>query len=163
MIARVSDKGARFVGRFEGFRSCAYRDSVGTWTIGFGTTSAVRPVGPGTPCISEATGRKWLKRALNKLYLPHVPRIRRLKRRERDALASFAYNLGPRAVNDPSYSTLARRLRSPEGKSYEKRKRIYREELPKWNKAGGVSLPGLTKRRAAEVRLACEGDYSSRP
>lgn len=27
-------------------------------------------------------------------------------------------------------------------------------ELPRWNKAGGVVLPGLTRRRAAEVALA---------
>jgi GH24 family phage-related lysozyme (muramidase) len=60
-------------------------------------------------------------------------------------------------------STLARRLKGPEGKSYKRRKAIYRQELPKWVNAGGRPLPGLVKRRAAEVRLACEGDYSGRP
>lgn len=27
------------------------------------------------------------------------------------------------------------------------------QELPKWNKGGGQVLPGLTRRRAAEVQL----------
>lgn len=28
------------------------------------------------------------------------------------------------------------------------------QELPKWNKGGGKVLPGLVRRRAAEVKLA---------
>jgi GH24 family phage-related lysozyme (muramidase) len=31
---------------------------------------------------------------------------------------------------------------------------VIANELPKWNKAGGEVLPGLTRRRAAEVALA---------
>jgi lysozyme len=31
---------------------------------------------------------------------------------------------------------------------------VIAEELPKWNKAGGQVLPGLVRRRAAEVALA---------
>lgn len=156
----VSRKGARFVAGWEGFRSCPYRDSVGVWTIGYGTTEAI---GLGTPCISKRTARRWLRRALDRTYLPAVPRRRRLRKRERDALASFAYNLGVGAVADQGHSTLARRLAGAEGKTYERRKRIYAEELPRWNRAGGVVLAGLAKRRAAEVRLAVHGDYSGRP
>lgn len=35
--------------------------------------------------------------------------------------------------------------------------------LEKWDRAGGQTLPGLTKRRAAEVQLATKGDYSGAP
>jgi lysozyme len=31
---------------------------------------------------------------------------------------------------------------------------VIAQELPKWNKAGGQVLAGLTRRRAAEVKLA---------
>lgn len=159
----ISRRGVRFVSHWEGFYSCPYRDPVGVWTIGFGTTSADRPVGPTTSCISETTARRWMRRSLNQDYIPHIPRLRRLRTEEVAALGSFAYNLGPGAVNNPNLSTLARRLTSPEGKTYKGRKRIYRQEIPKWDKAGGVALLGLTKRRAAEVRLAIHADYSGRP
>lgn len=162
-MALVSRKGAKFVAGWEGFFSCPYRDPVGIWTIGFGTTDADRPVGPHSPCISERTARKWLREGLNKKYAPEIPRVHHLKQQEVDALASFAYNLGPGAVNDESYSTLARRLKSSEGGTFERRKEIYKEELPRWVNAGGGPLPGLVKRRAAEVRLAVHGDYSGRP
>jgi lysozyme len=160
MLGRASRKGVRFVARWEGFRSCPYRDAVGVLTVGFGTTSAERPI---SGCISRETARKWLRQSLNRKYVKAIPRRRRMKQQERDALASFAYNLGPGAVNDPMLSTLARRLLGPEGKRFKTRKRIYREEIPKWDKAGGKTLAGLTKRRAAEVRLAVNGDYSGRP
>jgi GH24 family phage-related lysozyme (muramidase) len=83
-----------------------------------------------------------------------------MRQRELDALSSFAYNLGVGAVNDPDFSTLARRLMSSEGRTFEARKKIYRQEIPKWVKAGGVTLPGLVRRREAEVRLATRGKYS---
>lgn len=163
MRRRVSHKGVLFVGAWEGFRSCPYQDSVGVWTIGYGTTSAERPVGPGTPCISAQTALSYLRRSLNRKYLPAVPRARRMRQHERDALASFAYNLGPGAVLDASYSSLARRLKSSEGKAFHDRKRIYREEIPKWCNAGGHPLVGLVKRRKAELALAVYGDYSQHP
>lgn len=163
MARKVSQKGAEFVGGWEGFRSCPYRDSVGVWTIGYGTTSAERPVNSTTPCITKQKAARWLRRSLNKKYGPAVPRRWRMKQQELDALASFAYNLGPGAVSDESFSTLAERLKSNEGKTFEGRKDIYRDELEKWVWAGGRKLDGLVKRRQAEVRLACYGDYSGRP
>jgi lysozyme len=161
---RVSDKGVNFVAAWEGFRSCPYKDMVGVWTIGYGTTSASgRHVGPNTRCITKRTAREWLQDDLNGRYYPYIPRRGRMRQHEKDALASFAYNNGPAAVGDPSYSTLARRLKSKEGRRYKNRKRIYREELPRWKYAGGEVVLGLVKRRAAEVALACEADYSGRP
>ena len=115
LLARVSGKGVVFLTRWEGFRSCPYRHEGDVWTQGYGTTSATgHDIGPGSPCINEATARRWLRRDLNHLYLIAVPKKRRLKQCELDALASFAYNLGPGAVSDPKRSTLARRLLSRE-------------------------------------------------
>jgi lysozyme len=166
-VSKVSRKGAKFIAAWEGgcgpTKCCAYRDPVGVLTIGHGTTHATgRSFGPST-CISRRKARRWLREDVNKLYLPFIPRRRIMKQQEIDALSSFAYNLGKGAVSDPQYSTLARRLLSQEGGSFDKRKEIYRQEFPKWVNAGGVPLPGLVKRRAAEVRMACQGDYSGRP
>ena len=62
------------------------------------------------------------------------------------ALVSWAFNVGGGNVGS---STLLRRLNAGESPNT-----VIAEELPKWNKAGGSVLPGLVRRRAAEVALA---------
>lgn len=152
----VTSKGVRFVAGWEGFRSCPYRDAVGVWTIGYGETKGV---GPNTPCISEREARKKLKRRLNEDYARPAWKLitHSLRRCERDALASFTYNVG---LGNVESSTLRRRLNSSEGRTYRGRKRIWRQELPRWTNGG---LAGLVKRRAAEVQIAVHGNYSGRP
>lgn len=70
------------------------------------------------------------------------------------AFGDAAFNLGPKIACNPNVSYAARYLQSGQ---LEKACR----ELPKWDKArvAGVlvSLPGLTKRRAAEQALCLEG------
>lgn len=153
---RVSRKGVRFVAGWEGFRSCPYRDAVGVWTIGYGETEGI---GPNTPCWSKRKARRRLKRRLNQDYArPAWGMVNQeLRRCERDALASFAYNVG---LGNFQSSTLLRRLNSREGRTYHRRQKVYREELPRWTNGG---LAGLVKRRWAEVRMANQGDYSGRP
>jgi lysozyme len=153
---RVSDKGVRFVAGWEGFRSCPYQDVVGVWTIGYGET---RNVGPKTPCIDQNEARKNLKHRLNADYLGPVLRGLRhdIKQQEADALASFAYNVGTGAF---STSTLRAKLNRKRSRLFTFRKRAYRQELPRWTNNG---LEGLVKRRQAEIKIACKGDYSGRP
>lgn len=70
------------------------------------------------------------------------------------AFADAVYNIGPRIACDAAASTAARLLRA---RQYEAACR----ELPRWNKArvAGVlvSLPGLTSRRAVEMRACLAG------
>ena len=161
MASNVSDRGATFVARHEGFERCPVLDRLANppvWTIGYGQTEGVTSK---TPCTSERAARHDLHRRLNHRYnpaklLPHLD----LRQEEVDALASLAYNEGPGILTDPGFSNLARRLRSPWAKLYVHRKRIYRQELPKWVYAGGVKYQGLVTRRADEVRLACTGHYT---
>lgn len=158
----VSNKLIRFVTGWEGFHSCPYKDPVGVWTVGYGETDGV---GPNTPCMNEREARRLLRRRLNRDYLPAVLSIpHRLNQREIDALTSFVYNLGPGVLTLTASYTIARRLRSAEARHYAGRKRIYREELPKFVKGlDGRVYEGLVKRRAAEVAIANRGDYSGRP
>ncbi|MCY1305462.1 Lysozyme RrrD [compost metagenome] len=60
-----------------------------------------------------------------------------------DALASFVFNLGS---GNLQCSTLLRKLNA---KDYAGAA----DEFPRWNKAGGKVLAGLTRRRAAERAL----------
>lgn len=60
-----------------------------------------------------------------------------------DALVSFAYNVGSRAL---STSTLLRKLNDGDVRGAA-------DEFLRWNKAGGKALNGLTRRREAERAL----------
>jgi hypothetical protein len=65
------------------------------------------------------------------------------------ALTSWVFNVGAGAAAD---STLRRRLAAGEDPNT-----VVREELPRWNKGGSGVLPGLVRRRAAEVALFTGG------
>jgi lysozyme len=159
----VSIKGVNFVAAWEGFSSRPYNDVAGHCTRGFGELIHYGNCTGRENPVSRERAREWLRQTLNRDYVVAVPKRWFMRQHEKDALASFAYNLGTGAVSDPGFSTLARRLMSDEGRRYRDRKVIYRQELPKWVNAGGKRVWGLVERRAAEVRLAVNGDYSGRP
>lgn len=143
---KVSANGIALVARFEGFRSCPYRDPVGVWTVGYGET---RGVGPRTPCWSQDTALKALGARLSRDYGAAVERAAKrygleLNQNEFDALASLVYNLGP-GILDPGKSmgeAMRRRSRSAMAAAFG----VYVF-------AGGRRFLGLVRRRAAEVAL----------
>lgn len=115
------------------------------WTIGIGHTGSVdgKPVAPGMTITKEKSyalldqDAATAARAVNKSVV--VP----LNQNQFDALVDFTFNLG---VGNFQSSTLLKKLNA----------RDYRgaaEEFPRWNKAGGEVLAGLTKRRKAERSL----------
>ena len=62
---KISENGLNLIKSFEGCRLTAYKDSVGIWTIGYGTTNADRAI-TGTAIVSglkinQATADEWLK------------------------------------------------------------------------------------------------------
>jgi GH24 family phage-related lysozyme (muramidase) len=142
MGMKLSDKGAALLEEFEGFRSRPYRDAVGVWTIGYGSTKGV---GPNTPHMTPGQARARLKREVDQVYGAAVNRLGvPLNQHQFDALCSFVYNLGPGAIGPTT--GIGRALRA----------RDYRraaDELLKWDKAGGRTLLGLTRRRRAERAL----------
>lgn len=144
--ALLSLSGAGLVGVavHEGYRGEAYDDGVGVQTIGFGTTTGVKPgdrIEPVRALIRLADDVKAAERGLARCI--KVP----LHQHEWDAYVSWAYNVGTGAACG---STLVRLLN--EGQ-YEAACR----QLPRWNRAGGRVLAGLTKRRAEEMQLCLEG------
>lgn len=139
-IRRLSANGLNLIKVSEGLMLKAYRDAVNVLTIGYGHTGA--DVTPGL-VVTEAQAEA--------LLLGDVARFEAAVRRlcplttqgQFDALTSFAFNLGEKALED---STL-RRLHN-EGKYGEAS-----EQFKKWVHAGGRVLAGLVKRRAAEAAL----------
>jgi len=131
----------------EGLRQYAYYDPVGILTICYGDTNNVVPGQYAT--LTEC------KQRLDKEMLYAIEQVDRcvpdLPDNVLAAFADAAYNIGPRIACDTHRSTAARLLES--GRIEEACK-----QLPRWNKAGGVELPGLTKRRNQEMEL-CLRDF----
>lgn len=88
---RTSDVGVEFIKQKEGFRSEAYRDSVGVWTIGYGHTMGVGP----KDYITEEDADVLLRAELLH-YENAVERFvfSTLTQNEFDALVSLCYNIG---------------------------------------------------------------------
>lgn len=149
----ISQNGVNLIKRFEGCRLTAYQDSVGVWTIGYGTTSADKSI-TGTTIyegltISQATADEWLRISLNNKYGPKVDKFDNTyhwTQNEFDALCSFAYNIG-------SIDGLVKKGTLP------------KSQIPSTMKlyvyAKGIKLKGLVNRRNAEVELFLKDGGSS--
>lgn len=140
---RTSQRGLSLIKSFEGLRLQAYQDSVGVWTIGYGTTRGVKA----GMAITKEQAERMLMDDVQR-FEPEIERLVTLplSQNQWDALISFTYNLG--AANLES-STLLRKLNAGDYTGAA-------EQFPCWNKAGGRVLPGLVRRRAAEQALFME-------
>ena len=143
----TSDKGISLIQEFEGLRLDSYYCASGVLTIGWGHT------GPDVydgMTITRDVATDLLKSDLHRFEqavgeLVKVP----FTQGEVDATVSFSFNIGVGALQN---STFLRRINSGENKGD-----CFREEFPRWNKGANGPLPGLTRRREAEVKLAVEG------
>ncbi|ESA32909.1 lysozyme [Leptolyngbya sp. Heron Island J] len=143
---QTNASGVHLIKTFEGLRLKAYQDAVGVWTIGYGTTRGVKP----GQAISEAQAEALLKADLNRFEKAVNQTVRvSINDNQFAALVSFAYNVGSGALRS---STLIKKLN---------RRDIYgaANEFPRWNRAGGRVLAGLTRRRNAERALFLGQDY----
>lgn len=143
---KISQQGLDLIKHFEGLRLDAYQDSVGVWTIGYGSTywPDGRSVRKGDRLASEAEAEALLRttvadfeRGVNRVVKVHVTQ------NQFDALVSFAFNLGVAALEK---STLIRKLNQIDVIPVA-------NEFSRWTKAGGIELAGLRRRRAAEREL----------
>jgi lysozyme len=138
MVRSIKD--TTVIRNFEGFRSHAYQDATGVWTIGYGHTKNVQP----TDIISAAQGYSMLRKEMIEYenYVNSYVTVP-LHQHQFDALVSWTYNLGPTNLKN---STLLKKLN--EGKYDE-----VPDQIRRWNRAGGKELEGLTRRREAEALL----------
>ncbi len=143
----ISKEGLELIAKFEGFRSHPYHCSAGVSTIGFGTThyEGGKHVTMQDKSISTARAYEILRYEVLHHYAAAVDRYVRAdtNQNQRDALTSFAYNLGAGALKS---STLLR-LHN-EGKTNEAA-----NEFQKWVHSNGKILKGLVERRQKEREL----------
>lgn len=139
-----------FVADWEGFRSTAYQDAVGIWTVGYGFTMGVQP--GDTMTLAEANAK--LEQTLYSFgktletFMTREP-----SQQQFDALLSLAYNCGVQRIGESGVM-----FRFNNGWD-----RDCADRILWWDKAGGRVLSGLHKRREAERAIYLSADYSGRP
>ena len=142
-----------FVASEEGLRLAPYCCPSGYWTQGYGHTAGVTR---DSPPITVEVAQRWLADDLDiaaEVVRRHV-RVP-LTQGQFDALTSFVFNIGPGAkgrkdgfavLQSGKPSTLLSKLNQGQ---YEEAA----AEFLKWTRGGGRVLPGLVKRRAAEMQM----------
>lgn len=137
------DYAARFVAKWEGFLPDAYLDTIASppaWTIGYGHTSyAGEPKVHQGMHVTEDEAAKILTHDLRSIahYVDSKVKVR-LTFRQRIALISAGYNLGPGIID-----TLAPIINGHHIKAAA-------DKLLEYDHAGGVVVQGLLNRRRAE-------------
>ncbi len=140
-VARqINAEGLALIKEFEGLELKAYLCPAKVWTIGYGSTGA--HVKPGM-VITEAEAERLLRKDLAR-FEQAVSRVcPEATDNQFAAMVSLAFNVGEAAF---AKSTLAKLHNA---KAY----KGAADEFPKWNKAGGKVLAGLSRRRARERDL----------
>ena len=136
----TSYKGVELIKRFEGLLLNAYRDAVGVWTIGYGHTKTAKA---GQHITADEAHRLLIQDVID--HESHIKRLVTvpLKQQEFDALSSWVFNLGGGSL---AGSTLLKKLNAGDYVGAA-------NEFPRWNKADGKVLAGLTTRRNEERDL----------
>jgi lysozyme len=141
---KTSQAGIDLIKSFEGCKLRAYQDSVGIWTIGVGHTGPDVCAGV---TVSDQEAISLLQMDLHEAE-EAVDRLvtAPLNQNEFDALVSFTFNLGEGNLKKSTLLKYLNQMRYEDAAN----------EFPRWNRAGGQILPGLTRRREAEKRLFLE-------
>jgi lysozyme len=162
---KLSKAGEDLMHRFEGFRNKPYLCPADIWTIGYGHVlyqEQIRlPVVTDKPnvvirkkfSLRQEDNRVWSKEEINELFRKDVATFERGVLRlvpgvvgrqgSFDALVSISFNFG---LGNLQRSTI--RMRANRG-DWEGAAEAFRA----WTKGGGKVLPGLVRRREAEIAL----------
>jgi lysozyme len=132
------------VSGFEGLRTYVYLDPVGIPTYCFGETA--NPQWSRRYSIDECKGLlstrlEQFNNGVNRCVQVGLPDTRRA------AVVSLAYNIGTGAL---CKSSIIRKLNAGDVRGA-------CDAFLKWNKAAGIALPGLTRRRQEERALCLQG------
>jgi lysozyme len=134
------------VGGFEGIRQVAYRDVVGVPTVCYGETRGIRMGMKFTKTECDAMLLKGLDEFANGVERC-VPSAVNMPEARYVAHVSLAYNIG---IGAYCKSTVARRANAGDVRGS-------CDAFMMWNKAKGITFPGLTRRRAHERAMCLKG------
>ncbi|RFU25668.1 hypothetical protein B7463_g10670, partial [Scytalidium lignicola] len=135
---------------FEGWSTTPYKDPDGNPTIGWGhlcSEVSCANIGYAIP-LSKTNGQKLLQSDLKvaeNCITKDISNSVKLNPNQYGALVSWAFNVG---CSNAGSSTLVKELNDSENPDT-----VVSTELPKWDQGSNGVLPGLQRRRAAEVTL----------
>jgi lysozyme len=136
-----SNQGVALTKRFEGLRLTAYQDQVGVWTIGYGHTG--RSVHGGMTITEEQADLLLTSDLASAVTCVNHAVTSAISQNQFDALVDFVFNLGCGSLLG---STLLRSVNAGDFTAAA-------GQFPLWDHAGGKVIPGLLKRRQAEMAL----------
>lgn len=144
----ISDKGIKFIQKWEGLSLTPYKDVAGYWTVGYGHLMDKNDDTTRKISLFEAEellkkDLSWAERVVNDYV--KVP----ISQNEYDALVSFVYNVGKNAFIK---STLLKKLNLDD-------KNGASNEFKRWVRAGGKVIKGLQNRRESEKNLFVNSKY----
>jgi lysozyme len=150
----VTQRGLDAIIRHEGVRKNAYRDVAGLLTIGVGHLLTRSELSSGKlrigidvvrwdKGITDSQCRVLLEQDLDVAEAAVSRDDRGLTDAQFDALVSFVFNVGVTAYEN---STLRRKLLAGDLDAVP-------AQMRRWNRAGGVVVPGLMRRRMEEASL----------
>ncbi|MFM6208766.1 MAG: lysozyme [Planktothrix sp.] len=143
----INSEGVKLIKSFEGMELEAYQDAVDVWTIGYGHTKTVEP----GMIITEAKAEELLRQDLEEFEEAVTEAVEvSINSNQFSALVSFCFNLGAGSLFQ---STLLKLLNQGDFQGAA-------DQFPRWNKAGGQVLEGLTRRRKAERALFLGQDWT---
>ena len=137
---------------FEGLRLEAYADPLHGWavpTIGYGSTHGVKRGDRITQSQADAMLAAEVERVSDKLA-HSVPAWKEMSPKQRGALLSFSFNLGPNWYAAKGFETLSKRIREKDWKAVPAALELYRNP-------GTSAEAGLLRRRKAEGALWAQG------
>lgn len=141
----ISENGYAIIRDAEGFRSTAYLDTGGVWTIGFGTIKYPNgtSVKKGDTCTRKEA-EQWLKNDCVWVDACLDKNVKvNLNQNQFDALASFVYNIGETAFVKSTMLTLINQNSLTSAAS----------QFDRWVFDNGKRIQGLVNRRAKEKVL----------
>ena len=137
---KASSKALELIKQFEGLRLKAYLCPGGVWTIGYGHTAGVKS----GMVITEAQAEEFLQSDIAVFEKAVNDQNLALTQNMFDALVSFTFNVG---VSNFKRSTLLCKIKvNPLDNSI-------MDEFLRWVYSKGRVLPGLQRRRLAEMKL----------
>jgi lysozyme len=155
---RVSEAGKQLIKAFEGVHKKPYLCPAVLWTVGVGRVlypeqAKLKVADRKSYPLKPEHNKEWSDEAIDLLFdadllrfesgvLRHCPDSA-LSQSQFDALVAFSFNVGLGALQA---STLRRLYNAGDIAGAA-------AEFLKWNKGGGKVLPGLTRRRQAEMEL----------
>lgn len=150
----ISQRGLDFIAEFEGFSATAYLDENDGWTIGYGHLIQPNEAHLRTAPLTKEQALDLLRQDAGRAQASVRGMVQKqLNQNEFDALTSLVFNIGSGQF---SSSTVLRVINEGADKA------TVSEAWKRWKWDDGQVLPGLVRRRQAEVDMYYQDDLKKK-